>query len=69
MEARDEMLEAAVATVGVLNGEGFETNDAGIGVAADDDDAGVPAAEVGVTVDAAVVGCGHEASALPLSAP
>jgi hypothetical protein len=65
------MLEAAVATVGVLNGEGLETNDAGIGVAADDDDddAGVPATELGVTVDAAVVGCGHEASALPLSAP
>jgi hypothetical protein len=68
VEARDEVLEPAVATVGVLSGEGLETNDAGIGVAADDD-AGVPAAEVGVTVDAAVVGCGHEASALPLSAP
>jgi hypothetical protein len=68
VEARDEMLEAAVATVGVFSGEGVEANDAGIGVAADEDDAGVPTAEVGVTVDAAVVGCGHEASAPPLSA-
>jgi hypothetical protein len=71
VEARDEALEAAVATVGVVSGEGLETNDAGIGVAADGVDAGVPAADadVGVTVDAAVVGCGHDASALPLNAP
>jgi hypothetical protein len=69
VEARDEALEAAVATVGVLSGEGLETNDAGIGVAADEDDAGGPAADKGVTVDAAVVGCGHDASALPLNAP
>jgi hypothetical protein len=69
VEARDEVLEAAVATVGVLSGKGLETSDPGIGVAADEDDAGVPAADVGVTVDAAVVGCGQDASALPLSAP
>ena len=68
VEARDELLEAAVATVGMLSGEGLETSDAGIGTPADEDDAGVPTAEVGVTVDAAVVGCGHEASAPPLSA-
>ena len=68
VEARDEALEAAVATVGVVGGEGLETNDAGIGGVADEDDAGVPA-DVGVTVDAAVVGCGHDASALPLNAP
>jgi hypothetical protein len=47
----------------------LETNDAGIGVAPDEDEAGVPAAGVGVNVDASVVGCGHEASALPLRAP
>lgn len=58
-----------MATVGVLTGEGLETNDAGIGVAPDEDEAGVPAAGVGVNVDASVVGCGHEASALPLRAP
>jgi hypothetical protein len=69
VEARDEELEAAVATVGVLSGEGLETNAAGTGVAPDGDEAGVPAADVGVAVDAAVVGCGHDASALPLSAP
>ena len=68
VEASDEALEAAVATVGAVKGEGLETNDAGIGAAADEDDAGVPAG-VGVTVDAAVVGCGHDASALPLNAP
>ena len=69
VEARDEALEAAVATVGAVSGGELDANDAGIGVPVDDDDAGVPASEVGVTVDAAVVGCGHEASALPLSAP
>ena len=37
VEASDEALEAAVATVGVLSGEGLETNDAGIGVAPDED--------------------------------
>ena len=69
VEARDETPEAAVATVGVLSGEGLETNDAGSGEAADEDDDGVPAAEVGLTMDASVVGWGHEESALPLSAP
>lgn len=69
VEASDEAPEAAVATVGVLGGDGLVTNDAGIGVDPVGEDAGVPEAEVGVTVDAAVVGCGHDASALPLSAP
>ena len=69
VEARDEVLDAAVATVGVLSGKGLETSDAGVGVADDEDDAGVPAGDGGVTVDAAVVGCGQDASALPLSAP
>jgi hypothetical protein len=69
VEASDEALEASVATVGELSGEALETNAAGVGVAADEDDAGDPAPEVGPTVDAAVVGCGHEESAFPLSAP
>jgi len=67
VEARDEAFDAAVATVGALRGPELETNDAGIGAAADEDD-GFPEPEVGA-VDAAVVGSGHEASALPLSAP
>ena len=74
MEARDEAFEAAVATVGAPSDERLETNDAGTGVAADGDDADEgdaddPAAEPGLTVDAAVVGCGHEEFALPLRAP
>ena len=69
VEARDEALEAAVATVGLVGGDGLVTNDAGIGVDACRRGRGVPEAEVGVTVDAAVVGCGHDASALPLNAP
>ena len=69
VEARDETLEASVATVGELSGEGLETNAAGVGVAAEEDDAGDPPPGVEPTVDAAVVGCGHEESALPLSAP
>lgn len=69
MEARDETFDAAVATVGELSGPGLEINEAGIGAAPDDDeDDGLPEPEVGA-VDAAVVGLGHEASALPVSAP
>jgi len=68
VEARDEMLEPAVATVGVRSDDGLDSNDAGIGAAPDQDAVGVAAAEVGLTVDTSVVGCGHEASALPLSA-
>jgi hypothetical protein len=73
VEAKDEALDAAVATVGAPSerfdtGDGVDTSDAGIGVTPEADDAGVPAAGVEPTVDAAVVGCGHEASALPLSA-
>ena len=68
VEAR-EALDAAVATVGALTGPGLATNDAGIGAAPDEDeDDGPPEPEVGA-VDAAVVGFGHEASALPVSAP
>jgi hypothetical protein len=65
VEAREEALAAAVATVGVLSGDGLETKEAGTGVAADEADPGALPADVGVTVEASVVGCGHEESALP----
>ena len=69
VEASDEALDASVATVGGLSDDGFETNDAGVGVAPEADDAGDAPPEGAPTVDAAVVGCGHDESALPLSAP
>lgn len=69
VEARDEALGASGATVGELSGEELETSAAGVGVAAEEDHAGDPPPEVGPTVDAAVIGCGHGESALPLRAP
>jgi hypothetical protein len=69
VEASDEAFDAAVATVGALSGPGLETTDAGIGAAPDEEaDEGLPEPEGGA-VDAAVVGFGHEASALPVRAP
>src|ERR1700679_3367917 len=55
VEARADAFDAAVPTGGALTGPGLATNDAGIGVAPDEDeDDGLPVPEVGA-VEASVV--------------
>ena len=67
VDASELAPDAAVATVGALTGPALETRAAGAGAPPEADaEEGVPAGMV--AVDGDVVGCGHEASALPSSA-
>ena len=67
VDASELAPDAAVATVGALTGPALETRAAGAGAPSEADaDEGVAAGIV--AVDGDVVGCGHEASALPSSA-